>query len=126
MARVLGTTKNQAGGRVLGTIKRPPLPSTTLNPYSDVPVLGQLSNFGIALGGGIGQQLLKIPETAMRVTTKLGKLAGADTTYSEKYAEGIKKAREAIYEKPFKKSLETASGQAGTITSNILPYFAGA
>lgn len=126
MARVLGTTKNQAGGRILGTIKRPPLPSTTLNPYNDVPVLGQLSNFGIALGGGIGQQLFKIPETAMRVTTKLGKLVGADTTYSEKYAEGIKKAREAVYEKPFKKSLETTSGQVGTITSNILPYFAGA
>ena len=102
MARILGTIEQQAGGRILGTIKPTALPSSTLNSYSDVPVLGQLSNFGIGVGSAISRLPFGVAEAAMRATTGLGKLVGSDTTYSEKYAEGIKKAREAIYEKPFK------------------------
>ncbi len=100
-------------------------PKTTANAYSDVPVLGQVSNFGIGIGSALGKAALGIPEAALNITTGLGKLVGADTTYSEKYANAVKDFKNQIYDKPFEKSLDTYSGQAGNVVGSVLPYLAG-
>lgn len=78
---------------------------------SDVPVLSQIQNAGIGIGSAVGRAVLGVGEAASRLT-------GFDGA-----AEGIRKAKEAVFVRPFEKNLQTTSGQVGTVVGNVAPFF---
>lgn len=98
---------------------------TTLNPYTNTPVLGQLSNFGIGAGSAIGRTVAGIPEGVSRLiggASKLVGMKGLGESFTRN-ADTMKKTSDAILAKPFEKSLDTFSGQAGTMTGYVAPFF---
>lgn len=96
---------------------------------TSVPIVKQLSDAGIGFATEIGKAITNIPSTAFNITSSLGKLVGADTTYADKYAKGVsdftKKAQDVVYNKPFEEQLKSTSGQVGSTAGVIAPYFTG-
>lgn len=98
---------------------------TTLNPYTNTPVLGQLSNFGIGAGSAIGRTVAGIPEGVSRLlggASKLVGMKGLGESFTRN-ADTMKKTSDTVFTKPFEKSLDTVSGQAGTMTGYVAPFF---
>lgn len=78
---------------------------------SNVPGLSQVQDVGIGIGSAVGRTVLGAGEAAARLT-------GFEGT-----AEGIRKAKEAVYVKPFETNLQTTSGKVGNVIGNIAPFF---
>lgn len=102
-----------------------PLPSLTETATGKLPVIKQLTEFGVGIGSELGKQVLNVPQAVLKVSQKVSDVIGAGADYS-KAIEGIETAKEKVFEEPFQKELETGFGKAGEITGKVAPYLATA
>lgn len=100
---------------------------------SKIPGLSQMQNVGIAAGSAIGKTGLGLGQAALKagmgITSGLSKLTGGflpvDNSLAQQTYDTLERGKEAIYQRPFEKNLQTPSGKASTLATNIGMYFAG-
>ena len=95
-------------------------PSDTANNAPD-GILGGLYSFGTGLGKSTLNLGLNLAKTALNVTTDIGKMIGADTSYSEKYAKGIEDIKGAISQTA-QPQTSTLPGKTGEVVGTVAPY----
>lgn len=96
------------------------------NPYSEVPVLGQLSNIGIGIGSSIGKAGLGLGQAALKGVGALGDVISKGTAknYTQPLVENIESIKNKVYQEPFKKELGTTSGKVGEFIGTASTYLA--
>lgn len=89
----------------------------------DIPVVKQLSDFGVGVGSAVG----KLGIGAMQGASKLvgGALPGLKPATS-KFSERLGEVKKQVYDDSFAEQKSSVSGKTGEVVGNIAPYMATA
>ncbi|NBW09198.1 MAG: hypothetical protein EBR82_14360 [Caulobacteraceae bacterium] len=95
---------------------------------SYVPVVSELSNFGIGVGTSIGKAGLGLGQMATKGLSAFNRATGNSglADYNDKMTQGLEDIKQNVFTKPFEKQTSTGFGQAGTAVGNIAPYIESA
>lgn len=95
----------------------------TDSPTGSLPVIKQLTEFGVGVGTQIGKTGLNLSKFLLKLSSPVAKLLGVDQENKDAQA-AVDTISNEIFQKPFQQELDTTAGKIGEVTGEVAPYIA--